>query len=78
MSEPKNAPKGKGGVSSSAAPTPLTDQDIRLHALNLAVAGRKDSIRMSFKEEKRDPYEDFADGCIADATKYETYIRGEA
>lgn len=55
---------------------PLTVQDIRLHALNLAVAGRKDHIRLTAID-KEEPFATFADDCIADAAKYEAYLLGE-
>lgn len=71
--EPCTAPRGKGGVSSK--PDPLTDQDIRLHALNLAVAGRRDSIRFAIGDDGQ-PTVDFADQCVADARKYEAYLHG--
>lgn len=83
-------PQGGGGASSpqlvmqatmqDAPKQDLTEQEVRVHALNLAVAGRKDTIRMTLKKDKEaeDPYEDFAGLCIADAVKYEAYLNGEA
>lgn len=47
---------------------------MRVHALNLAVAGRKDAIRV------REPGDDekFADICVLDAIKYLAFLKGEA
>lgn len=55
-----------------AGPKPMSDVDIRVHAINLAVVGRKDSIRFV----EKDYQDEFADQCLADALKFEAYIRG--
>lgn len=56
---------------------PMTEEEMRVHALNLAVAGRKDVTNSKSPSLMPVTNETFADICVNDAEKYLTFLRGD-